>query len=93
MVMEAFGGKFVRLWLVLRDVDLRDKLLIVAMVMQAVTLYFAWAAVDQAESARYAAYDALEQSRGTSQSCSFAASRLDAVKDAADDAASLCRSR
>ncbi|ARS70113.1 hypothetical protein SMRU11_23970 [Sinorhizobium meliloti RU11/001] len=77
----------------LREVDTRDKLLIAAIIMQAVTLYFAWAALDQAEHARYAAYDALENSRDASQSCSSAAYSLHAVKDAADEAASTCRGR
>lgn len=91
--IQAFGEHIRGRARWIMSLDSRDKLLIAAIMMQAVTLYFAWAAFREAEHARYAAYDAFENSRDASQSCSSAAYSLHAVKDAADEAASTCRGR
>lgn len=91
--IQAFGEHIRGRSRWIRSLESRDKLLLALLIMQAATLYFAWAAFNEAERARYAAYDAFENSRDASQSCSSAAYSLHAVKDAAEEAASTCSGR
>jgi hypothetical protein len=89
LIVENWGRRFGRLLAAAKKIERRDWLLAAVIIMQAMTLYYAINAADQAENAWYAASSAQERSR----SCDQALDEAERAASYAGDAARACRSR
>lgn len=87
--MEIEDSYLTRLLASARSVERQDWLLVTIIIMQAMMLYYAFNAADQAEGAWYAAADAQDSSRSCAQAL-FAAEK---AASNADAAATVCRIR
>lgn len=85
--MENWGKRFGRLMAAAKKIERRDWLLAAVIIMQAMTLYYAINAADQAKHAWYAASDAQENSR----SCDQALYAAEKAASRADVAVRACR--
>ncbi len=74
-----------------KRVETRDKLLGLVILMQVLTLYFAFSAYGESSQASSLSWDAVDYAKDATRSCSSLAYDLSSVKEEAREAASYAR--
>lgn len=86
-------GMLAQLWLNVRAATWRDKVLAAVLLLQVISTWLSYLAMDKADTAAWAAWDAVSETRSAALTCSVAADEASKAKSEASRAQIACSIR